>query len=387
MAESSSSGSRFSSLRRLSAIGRRDSSKRNRGSSVGTSESVDRNDGERKKQRVESSPLPPTIEIPSSPPRPNLSSSSSSTPTSDPTQPYPQPGQIDAGPSTPLSPPGSPDALLPDRLRTLSTIRDTLGPDWSSNTANPSTAQERLQNLQRRSLSAASGTEEDNETGRIADRIYSLLGLTPPTQSRSLNPSPLPSPSLEPQTQAASRSIDDDSDTALEDLTRRLENARANLADAQRQLEELDTTRTETTATEAQTGSTGPTSPNSPVGAGGGGIIPAGAVLIIQGLAQTHTVPTTDSSSSSTGAGSTAGSSVGALESMARRIQGLRPRSSSEGNALSPSGRRGLFGSLSDNQQQDNTNNGSAGVNEADPSGSDSPSLDGQARMISGLLT
>jgi hypothetical protein len=409
----SPSESRFASLRRLSGLGRRDSQKRDRATSPNA-------DGEphgakQKKRRVESPGSPPStvallpsqIPVHSSPapitvpdditrtPRTGLSAplQHGSLPTSPgppvlPTLPVPicapQSGSI----SPPLlSPPIDP--LLPDRLETLDTIRNTLGPDWSTNTHDPVTTEERLQRItttldrierirsgHRDSLpvsesqntsyhpdtsSASSGPSAATETSstRITDRVCSLLGISNSGSSQANH-------------QARSEDIETDSlaDASVDDLQERIERARADLADVQRQLETAravneglaDLSRPQTRGSEAVPGEE---SADNEVdnGAGQAGPqrrIPAGAVLVIQGLAQTH-----------------------ALDRSATQRENRRTRSWIRNEPSSERPGHGRARSSSDSH----VSSASAGAGEQSDTDGVNELLEAQARMISNLLT
>ncbi|WVQ80013.1 hypothetical protein IAT38_002114 [Cryptococcus sp. DSM 104549] len=327
--------------------------------------------------------------------------------------PYPQPlsPTFTAPPpplqSRPTSPPASPplDPLGDERLRSLSTIRDALGPEWPTDTSPAASAADRVAR-QRRPLSAqVEGVSAQART--LADRIAALSArlnrATPSTptsatagsatasgSSRTTSPRPnisnplgnpfLRSNSLDPirpfldpnaeaytpldlagssqsshpHTHAAESSttgIPDDDRPTVEELARRLNEAREELAQTERQLNE---TRERIEATRRRR-------------------VPAGAVLVIQGLAQTHTspdaereTPTSPGLGGSFGQNNGSGSGAGAGESGAdagdapRRSSRLRRASESNVQPRRP-------------QPREDDRNGT--------------SLDQQARMIGGLLT
>jgi len=326
------SSSRFPSLRRLSTFGRRESQKRDRaGSSANSLE------GDQKKRRVEE-----TDTIPSSPIRlpAALPLQHGSLPTSPGPPIYPllsSPSPV----STPLlSPPLSPsaDPLFPDRLRMLSTIQDTLGPEWPTATVNPALAHDRLRQvttsaparqLRRQSHPSASASSSTNPTPpRLTDRFCSFLGISPATPTGP---------------------TESTNDEDISELVERLSEARTDIEQTQRDLEEANATlrRTEEAARLAREQTEAASAPTTT------GRIPAGAVLVIQGLAQTH-----------------------ALE---RTAQNPGP-SQDGGNSRPNMGRQRSF---SEGQAQA-TRPGQAGVNASDES---NESLETQARMISGLLT
>lgn len=328
----SNSPSRFQSLRRLSTFGRRESQKRDRAGSSATSL-----EGDQKKRRVDTSDADSAT--PSRSPGAAFPLQHGSLPTSPGppvlpivSPPYPQP--------SPLSPPLSPsaDPLFPDRLRMLSTIQDTLGPEWPTATVNPAVAHDRLRQvttsaparqLRRQSMPAASSSSAAAPPPpRLTDRFCSFLGITPST--------PLAGPT-EPS----------EEEVSISELTERMSEARTDLEQTQRDLEEANATlrRTEEAARVAR---------EQAEGAGGGtGRIPAGAVLVIQGLAQTHALGRAAQNTDSGQASRNPRPSMG------------RQRSSSESHAQ---GNR---------------------PGQAEESGEANPddSLETQARMISGLLT
>ncbi|KAK8854525.1 hypothetical protein IAR55_003264 [Kwoniella newhampshirensis] len=213
----------------------------------------------------------------------------------------------------------SEDPLIEDRLRSLSTIRDALGPEWPMSNASTAPAVERLMHRFRRSSSFPTVSEQDQgatPTRTMSDRLTALLGFSSPVNYSS------PSEPNQPLVST----IPDDADVVapptLEELTQRLEEAREELAMTEQQLNQARERQEQARR------------------------VPSGAVLVIQGLAQTHTQPNDGESSSS-----------------------------SSGSARSPRSRRLSEGSASGSSPQRQSDDQSA------------TSLDTQARMIGGLLT
>ncbi|WVQ68574.1 uncharacterized protein L199_006783 [Kwoniella botswanensis] len=253
-----------------------------------------------------------------------------------PPSPAPTPASIPL-PTTPSS--ETSDPLSEERLRSLSTIRDALGPDWPN--SSPTPAVERLFHRLRRStstpdindqLSSSSNPHRHNQR-TMSDRLTALLGFSTPghpassqTQSQSAVPS---SSTLSAQAENA-----DADDATIEELTNRLAQAREELADTERQLNETRE-RMENVRNRRP---------------------PSGAVLIIQGLAQTHAPEPTDEEVHTEDGGN---SGIGE----GRRRPGMRNRRSSEGSHTL------LRRNRNDERERDSGN------------------LDTQARMIGGLLT
>jgi hypothetical protein len=313
----SSPSSRFPSLRRLSTFGRRESQKRDRAGSSSASLDVDQ-----KKRRVDDREM--ESEAPISSPTSPLPLQHGSLPTA------PGPPVFPTIPSlheqtSPLSPPltTSTDPLFPERLRMLSTIQDTLGPEWPAATVNPSIAHDRLRQvtsstparqLRRQSYPSApsSSTLTTPAPPRLTDRFCSFLGISPATPPNGL-------------TQPA------DEEESIAELTERLSEARTDLERHQRELDEANATlrRTEEMARAAREAESAPSA--------GNGRIPAGAVLVIQGgasQANGNVRPTLGrqrSSSESHAQGNRAAqsqvaaqaSSDESLETQARMISGL----------------------------------------------------------------
>ncbi|WWD02063.1 hypothetical protein V865_000101 [Kwoniella europaea PYCC6329] len=251
--------------------------------------------------------------------------------------PAPTPASIPL-PTTPSS--ETSDPLSEERLRSLSTIRDALGPDWPS--SSPTPAVERLFHRLRRSTSSPEINDQSSSSSSnphrhnqrtMSDRLTALLGFsTPghPSSSQSQSQSAVPSSS----TLGAQAENADADDATIEELTNRLAQAREELADTERQLNETRE-RMENVRNRRP---------------------PSGAVLIIQGLAQTHAPEATDEEVH-TEDGGNSGTGEG------RRRPGMRNRRSSEGSHTLLRRNRNV------ERERDSSN------------------LDTQARMIGGLLT
>lgn len=227
------------------------------------------------------------------------------------TQPYPQ-STSTPGQSATLSPTlSSDDSLSEERFQTLSTIRDTLGPEWPPADSPAAPVVERF--LRRHSsqnvvgptsstlgtgvgvtAAGVGGSTPGNHTvaearinlqramsqaRNLADRITSMSarlnsGLLA-SSSRDFHdplisqpqPQSLSQHQLPPSTGAADEEVPS---SAMEDLAARLREAREELAETERQLNETRE-RFESTTERRR--------------------VPTGAVLIVQGLAQTHTFP------------------------------------------------------------------------------------------------
>ncbi|ODN73056.1 hypothetical protein L202_08451 [Cryptococcus amylolentus CBS 6039] len=310
--------------------------------------------------------------------------------TPQPAEPYPQPGlapPVSTAGGAPMSPVGSHDSLAEERMSTIDTIRSTLGPDWPLPDT-PSAAE--VERLTRRQLanrteepsSFSSGPSQPPPTGSssiggesvlrthdstdphvaearaslqrataqaqlLADRIATLsqqLNRIPsPSSSRpsssSSRPASLSQAPTPNQGPAPAPAVGSSREGMMRHLHRRLNDARSQLRDTERQLdatrERLDT------------------------GGARRRRVPTGAVLVIQGLAQTQ------------GVGEEApGSGNGDIEDDVLRDTAMdedtpaqarpRERRASEGDSRPPSGSR--------EERQD-------------------ASLESQARMIGGLLT
>ncbi|WWC90394.1 uncharacterized protein L201_005329 [Kwoniella dendrophila CBS 6074] len=286
--------------------------------------------------------LAPIISQPSfsiSPPSPTHASSSSipnfSPVASISSSPSPATIPLPSTPSSEIS-----DPLAEERLRSLSTIRDALGPEWPN--SSPTPAVDRLFNRFRRSTSSpdlndqgslSTNNSRQNNSRTMSDRLTALLGFSAPGEispGPSNRTSPLPSPS------AIDRDLENAQD-GIDELNSRLAEARRELAETERELNETRERVANNNRNRRQA---------------------AGAVLIIQGLAQTHASPSSEGESSgedSTVEGSENGSSI--------RRPGIRNRRSSEGSHTRTRRSRG----------EDEERRGS--------------SLETQARMIGGLLT
>lgn len=362
----SSSTSRLSSLRRLStlgSIGRRHSDqngKRGRQGSSSTSVSAPEQDlhegvQSKKQKRFESGPgsrstspaatsippLAPALELTEANATPPGPSSQSQTPLSPSgLSNYPQPtagpsvqqvsppASISLPSSAPLSPPllsPTSDPLAEERLQSISTIRDALGPTWPNEDSARSPAVDRLLHRFRRSSSfpppppSLSPSAQTPPQRTMSDRLTALLGLTnladSPSSSQPPSPATAPSSELPPE-------------PAIDELQRRLQHAREELTETHRQLDEA---RERVEAARRR---------------------PSGAVLVIQGLAQTQTQEDSNPARPSDSSQTTAIGSDHPSASRARRA--------SESHASQAS-------------DPPESHNGS--------------SLETQARMIGGLLT
>ncbi|WVW85286.1 hypothetical protein I302_107324 [Kwoniella bestiolae CBS 10118] len=382
--------SRLNSLRRLSTLGRRDStntaassgSKRLRQGSA-TSDSIHSNGRQEGKKRARGTspifPLTPgtvtpareeafspmqisetptpedqvmeeIIEVTSSSsiqPHPHTSPAQASISLSPPSPIQSNP-QISSIPSATLPSPASiplpttpssetSDLLSEERLRSLSTIRDALGPDWPS--SSPTPAVERLFHRFRRSTSSpdlnnqssSPSTPHQLNQRTMSDRLTALLGFSTPGDPGS---SQLPLPSSSSADPTSANNVEENDET-IEELTNRLAQAREELADTERQLNETRE-RMESVRNRRP---------------------PSGAVLIIQGLAQTHSQEPSEEESSNVDGPNAAPAADG------RRRPGMRNRRSSEGSHTRHRWSR------SDDRERDGA------------------SLETQARMIGGLLT
>ena len=371
-----------------------------------------------KKRRVGSSASPPSAlavlqdpqtSLQSSPAPITVASDTSRTPRAGPSAPL-QHGSLPTSPGPPVLPtlpvpyhqpgPSSPplpsppiDPLLPDRLETLDTIRNTLGSDWRANTLDPVTTEERLQRItttldriertragHRDSLpefdldtshhhatasaSTPPSAAHESSSTRITDRVCSFLGIGNGNSAATGTTLPASTDNIETDSLA---------DASADDLQERIERARADLAEVQRQLEAARAvnaglsglSRPETRgASAAVTGDSAGSEVESGPGQQGGPQrrIPAGAVLVIQGLAQTH-----------------------APERPAARSQSRRTRSWMRSETSPERPARGRARSSSDSHVSGPGGSASAG-DQTDLDGVNE-SLDGQARMISNLLT
>nr|XP_019011765.1 uncharacterized protein I206_03871 [Kwoniella pini CBS 10737]OCF50546.1 hypothetical protein I206_03871 [Kwoniella pini CBS 10737] len=388
---------RFNSLRRFSNLGRRNNdastnSKRLRQGSTTSdslsprtgSESGGREEGKKKKARASSpvapNPIPEEISIASPkstlPPAPESSdqvmednveaTSSSSMQTSAHAPTLAEPIQtasiisrsspvcsaVEAPPiqqsilltptAAPIPLPTTPsseisDPLSEERRQSLTLIRDTLGPEWQANSTSPSSSSAgRIFDHFRRTSSSPDLNDQSGSEGRsipqrtMSDRLTALLGFSTPGISSE-------APQREIPTREPTSSIDDadrrleESESAIQELTERLTQAREELAQTERQLNDAQD-RVERRR------------------------VTPGAVLIIQGLAQTHAQPSFEDESVEAG---------NAEGNEPRRRPGMRARRSSEGSTSHP--RRGFR-----NQSRDSDNRSN---------------IETQARMIGGLLT
>ncbi|WWC63668.1 uncharacterized protein I303_106273 [Kwoniella dejecticola CBS 10117] len=242
----------------------------------------------------------------------------------------------------PLTPSSeSSDPLAEERRNSLSLIRDTLGPEWpvipASSSASPSTS--RAFHPFRRSTSSPDLNDQSTSEHRIdplrsmSDRLTALLGFTSPSSSSDVPVAASSARSPRPPTGeggSGSGSLEENEST-IQELTERLNQAREELAQTERQLTEARE-RVERRR------------------------VTPGAVLIIQGLAQTHALPSEEEIEHTEEV--VEGSSP-------RRRPGMRGRRSSEGSQ--GIGRRGLINRHRDREE--------------------GPSIETQARMIGGLLT
>ena len=311
--------SRLSTFRRFSSFARRDrrdsnAVKRERQSS---SDGVN---GEKKKRRVEDVDGDEAGEGSAAASLQHTLTSSAGTsaltaselfPIPSTSSPAPNEESVPLGAAQPSTPPPADDPLLPERLRSLSTIRDALGPEWPA----PDTAPPAVNRILRR-LRGQSLPPDTNAEQTMSSRLTAFLGFS------SLAPPSTPAPSL-PQDPAPESA--DSSHMTVEELTERLERTREDLAETQRLLN----------VTQAR------------IDAANRRRIPQGAVLVIQGLAQTHTL---DDAASEGATQPSANSET--------RPRMPRLRRSSESSAQAP---------------RTNEHNGA--------------SLEAQARMIGGLLT
>ncbi|AFR96768.1 hypothetical protein C343_04895 [Cryptococcus neoformans C23] len=227
------------------------------------------------------------------------------------TQPYPR-STSTPGQSTTLSPAlSSDDSFSEERLQTLATIRDTLGPEWPPADSPAAPVVERL--LRRHSSQNVAGPSSStlgtgggvtaagvggptpgnhtvaearinlqramSQARNLADRITSMSarlnsGLLA-ASSHGSDDSTVSQPQHQSQSQHELPSLTGAADeevpsSAMEDLAARLREAREELAETERQLNETRE-RFESTTERRR--------------------VPTGAVLIVQGLAQTHTFP------------------------------------------------------------------------------------------------
>ncbi|WVF67654.1 hypothetical protein IAT40_002413 [Kwoniella sp. CBS 6097] len=258
----------------------------------------------------------------------------------------------------PLTPsPGSElsDPLESERIRSISAIRDALGSEWpngQSFSSDPNPSVERLLNRFRRSSSYPDLSEQAPSTSQptMSDRLTALLGFSTPAEHDYNHPSSSSSSPSQPRLGDSDpltltplpREDETDADENIDDLERRIEAVREELAETRRHMQ-ADQGR---------------------VQAERGGRRSQGAVLVIQGLAQTHTAsddeesaPQAQSQTPPQGSGGSGGrNGSGFLR------PGIRARRSSEGS----------------------TNTRRRMREEGERRGS---SLETQARMIGGLLT
>ncbi|RSH85673.1 hypothetical protein EHS25_003814 [Saitozyma podzolica] len=255
---------------------------------------------------------------------------------------YPQPGSSGSPGS-----PGSPDPLRLERVRSIASIRRALGENWqppntTSTTSTPtphapsgpSPPSPRPQASRRQSLPTPTN---QSSTGTLT----ALLGFSAPAPTAS-NVVP-PAAQSNPGRSGGRPSDAEMGLSELEDLAAQLESVRSDLEQSHRDMEE---TRARVGQEQQRQQEQEQEQEQDPEGARG---IPAGAVLVIQGLAQTTVTPTPTP-------GQDADSS-----SVQEGVDGTRRPGHS---------RRLSDGSLLRRRQ------------EPQP-----PSLEAQARMIGGLLT
>lgn len=408
---------RISTLRRLSTFGRSSSQnsipKRDRTSSAGSS--IDARIGqEQKKRRTEgdtdgdqvmesssaggmeiattsidiTSPVGLTPSLPTSPGPPVDVTHPARFPIPSPTRlplstapvsPHPQPIEPSVIVSPPLSPSFTPnDPLLSERLQTLSTIRQAFSQRSATSTSpRPSLNALPSSNSIRNRLSRT----PTSESGRLSDRILSIFG--PSTSDSAAQASPLP---------AAAPQLPLPTPDSIEEVTRRMNQAQSELAETQRRIDEiqarLNTERNARTQTQLQLAQhqrevdsirsrlqaeinavSGATTAAAPAATGPAGPrrIPAGAVLVIQGLAQTLTAePPAPQRNRQTASGAADDASVPSQRRRPGPSIGRRRRNS-ESNATPPSGSTSTQAGGSEEEENN--------------------SIESQARMISGLLT
>lgn len=354
--------SRLSSFRRLSSLAKRNQ-RHLRGSTAGSSEQG----GERKKRRVDevslgtgdaldsdeagSSAMGPGMGVDSSPaatplaPQPLASPTDQAptpdTPTVEPAfripTPLPPPPTTSLGdlPVIPDPMPAPPSLFAvnsfnsdsgvslsdPQRhegLESLSNIRQSLGTDWPAPTfPSPQTTDGTVQRVRPHSVPNSSLPTAGEASAGFTERLTALLGFASPA--------------------SASATTTTISDGELDQLSTRLQRAREDLDDAERRISEIRRERDETRRRLENR-------------------MPTGPMVVIQGLAQTHALPT----STEAPAGSSASSVSTAEEPERSRPFLRRMRRSSDGQVS----RR------------------AAARDEAEGT-----SIESQARMISGLLT
>ena len=334
---SSSASSRLSTLRRLSTLGRRESatSKRGRAGSGG-GESGGGESGDQKKRKIKDEGQQAA----------QSSTNNAPTPYEDESGPSSRPMSPDRTSSLTPGPHSQPthDPLMPERLRSLSTIQEALGPGWPASSSSLTPAVDRLRRRFRRQHShshsqptppphhqpqapsnsppapQSPSVAPPDPSYRVSDRISSLFGLSTTTPN--------------PPTQTfRSENTDEDLDDSIEQLTSQLEQARSDLAESQRQIDDIQDGLDR--QPQVQPNSASELTPRR---------LPAGAVLVIQGLAQTHAPDATST-----------------------------PRDSSAESESNHTGGR-----------QSSTRSDEQGQNGEDHNGA---SLESQARMIGGLLT
>ncbi|OCF40982.1 hypothetical protein I317_05181 [Kwoniella heveanensis CBS 569] len=263
-------------------------------------------------------------------------------------------------PVTPTPRSESSDPLEAERRQSISAIRDALGSDWPNDASSSSSHDESLERLLNRFRRTSSypdlseQAETPSQQPTMPDRLTALLGFSTPVEHEHDRPSPSSSSPSNARASASDPSSsltplpgdeEGDNDENIEDLERRIEEVREELAQARRNVrvaqERVDAAQERLDAERA-------------------GRRQQGAVLVIQGLAQTHTAPDEEETATSTqpqGSGGLAGRMGGGF-----LRPGIRARRSSEG---STSTRRRMR-----EEEERRTS-----------------SLETQARMIGGLLT
>lgn len=227
------------------------------------------------------------------------------------------------------------DAVSPStpNLRPLSTGNGALGPEWSPPPTEGPTLGRLIRQFRRQSL------PNPNASRGMSDRLTALLGI-----SSSI---PIPPPPVQPLPDTPSTG------NMLSEVTAQLEQAQSERAETERQLREVeqrlqDNDVARTRATERQR----ELAAEIDQAQAERRTIPAGAVLVIQGLAQTQVTPQHQE------VGTSDAATVTGVPGSTRPRFG-RQRRSSDSNVQRP--------------QRSEENNGA--------------SLEAQARMIGGLLT
>ncbi|WVQ95227.1 hypothetical protein IAU59_002322 [Kwoniella sp. CBS 9459] len=259
-------------------------------------------------------------------------------------------------PATPSPAVESSDPLESERLRSIAAIREALnseGANYASSSSSPNPSVERLLNRFRRSSSYPDLSEQIPSSSSVtqptmSDRLTALLGFSTPAEEDRERPSSSSSSSQtrlgtanDPSTLTpAPRDVaeEETSGENIEDLERRIEELREEIAETRRHAQRAQdrVVRAERAVSRR----------------------PQGAVLVIQGLAQTHTAPDEEDPPSQSHGSSGSGGRLGA----GFLRPGIRARRSSEGSA-----------GIRRRQREEEDRRSS--------------SLETQARMIGGLLT